>query len=126
MILGIGSDIVENNRIAQSYKRYGKRFLKRLCTQGELEYSLEHRDPIPYLAARFAAKEAAIKALNLTGHAGIHWRDIEVCGKSFGKKTLTFHNQAKIIATSMNTKHYHLSLSHSHKLSMAVVILEGN
>ena len=126
MILGLGSDIVENERIAKLYRHYGQRFLHRLFTLTEIDYALARKDPIPYLAARFAVKEAAIKALNLPGATGgISWQDIEICGKSFGKKTLALYNQAQKAANSLNATRYHISLSHSEHFSMAVVILEG-
>ena len=124
MILGLGSDIVENQRIACLHEKYGEKFLKRLFTTEEIEYALSHKDPIPYLAARFAVKEAAVKALNLAGMASFGWKDVEVRGKIFGKKKLTFHNQAKELVQGMAANRYHVSLSHSDTLSMAVVLLE--
>ena len=124
MILGLGSDVIENRKIARLYQKYGKKFLNRLFTTEEIEYALSHKKPVPYLAARFAVKEAAIKALNLTEVAGFSWKDVEVCGKIFGKKTLSFHNQAQELVNQMQANRYHISLSHSDTLSMAVVILE--
>ncbi len=125
MIIGLGTDIIENLRISQLYKKHGHRFLNRLFTTEEIEYALSHNDPVPYLAARFAVKEAAIKALNLSGNgSGLTWKDIEVCGKIFGKKSLRFHNQAHKLVEKMHANQYHISLSHSDSFSMAVVILE--
>ena len=137
MILGIGSDIIENTRIAQLYQRHGERFLERVYTKGEYEYALSHSDPIPYLAARFAAKEAAIKALSSQASEGTEqnrkssewknfgWKDIEVCGKTFGKKRLAFHKQAHELAEKLKVRHYHISLSHCDSFSIAMVILES-
>ena len=125
MILGIGSDIIENTRIAELYQRHRERFLKRVFTQEEHEYALSHSDPIPYLAVRFAAKEAAVKALNLQKGAGLAWKDIEICGKGFGKKRLAFHNQARNLAEKLKVRHHHISLSHCDSFSIAVVILES-
>ena len=125
MILGLGSDIVENERIASIYKNHKERFLNRLYTRNEIEYCLSHSDPIPYLSARFAVKEATIKALNLQGGQGFSWKNIEVYGKGFGKKKLLFHAKVAKIIESMNVSQQHLSLSHSDNFSMAVVILEG-
>lgn len=130
MILGIGSDIVENARIAQLYKAHGKRFLKRVFTEEECEYALSHRDPIPYLAARFAAKEAAVKALSLGEGAAFAqksfgWKDIEICGKTFAKKRLAFHNQARALAEELKVKRRHISLSHCDNFSIAMVVLES-
>ncbi|MCB1319628.1 MAG: holo-ACP synthase, partial [Leptospiraceae bacterium] len=86
MILGIGTDIIENHRIGEVYRRYGHRFLNRIFTEEEIQYAESHEDPVPYLAARFAVKEAAVKALNIQGGQGISWKDVEVVGKIFGKK----------------------------------------
>lgn len=125
MILGLGTDIVENARIAEMYRRYNKRFLQRIFTEEEISYSLSHADPVPYLAARFAVKEAAVKALNLPGGAGLSWKDVEVGGKIFGKKELRFHNQTLKLAEKAGVQRMHISLSHNRDTSMAVVILEG-
>ncbi len=124
MILGLGSDLIENERIARLYNRHGRRFLDRLFTAEEIEYSIGHEDPVPYLAARFAVKEAAIKALNLAGGAGLSWKDVETAGKIFGKKRLALHGRAAECAAAMGVNRTHLSLTHTHSHSMAVVILE--
>src|SRR5215217_18427 len=77
-IIGLGFDITDIPRIAQTYADYGERFLKRVYTEGEIAYCMRRRDPVPSLAGRFAAKEAAMKALG-TGHSrGVLWRDVEV------------------------------------------------
>ena len=125
MILGLGSDIIENERIREVYKKHGERFLKRLYTEGEIEYALKHDDPVPYLAARFAVKEASIKALNLKDFAELKMRDFEVSGRIFGKKELVLHGKARKIADEMGVTNCHLSISHTHLVSMAVVIFEG-
>lgn len=124
MILGLGTDIVENGRIARLYKRYGNRFLERLFTKEEVEYALSHCDPTPYLAARFAVKEAVVKALNLRGSTGLAWKDVEVAGKIFGKKRLVFHKQALKAINQIGARNWHISISHTHNHSIAVVILE--
>ncbi len=125
MILGLGTDIIENERIERIYRSFKNRFLNRIFTEQEIEYSISHSDPIPYLAGRFAVKEAAIKALNLQGSAGFAWKDIEVCGQIFGKKRLAFHNGAQRVADRLCVEKSHISLSHSNSLSIAVVILEN-
>lgn len=124
MILGLGSDIVENARIAELHRKHGDRFLRRVYTEEEIAYSLSHADPCPYLAARFAVKEAAIKALGLSGGAGIAWRDVETAGAVFGKKQLRFHGRAREMERKLGVTRRHLTLSHSDGMSMAVVILE--
>ncbi|MCR9144934.1 MAG: holo-ACP synthase [bacterium] len=124
MILGMGTDIVENDRIREVYEKHGRRFLNRIFTEEEIQYSLSHEDPVPYLSARFAVKEALVKALSLPGGAGLSWRDVEVSGKIFGKKELVLHNKARAIAAEKGANRYHISLSHSRNMSLAVVILE--
>lgn len=126
MILGIGTDIIENERIASVYERYGDRFLQRIFTAAESEYALQHANPVPYLAARFAVKEAAIKALNLREPSGLRMIDFEVAGKIFGKKELVFHRDARRMLAERGVNRVHLSLSHTNTVSMAVVILEGD
>ena len=83
MILGLGTDLVENHRIRQALDRFGDRFLNRVYSEEEIQYSLSHEDPVPYLSARFAVKEAAIKALNLTEQVGLSYQDVQVGGKVF-------------------------------------------
>ena len=124
MIMGMGTDIVENHRIREVYEKHGRRFLKRIFSDEEIEYSLSHEAPVPYLSARFAVKEAFVKALSLPGGAGLNWRDVEVSGKIFGKKQLVLHNKAKAIAEEKGANKFHISLSHSRTQSLAVVILE--
>ena len=74
MILGIGTDIIENERIAQVYHHYDKRFLNRIYTDNEIDYALSRANPIPYLAVRFSAKEAAFKALKV-GLGYVSWME---------------------------------------------------
>jgi len=128
MIIGLGTDIVENDRIADLYKNHTERFLNRIYTDDEIVYAEEHVDPVPYLAARFAAKEALIKCLNITGKSvhGISLKDIEVAGKSFGKKKIRLSGKTKEFADKMGAVHLHLSISHTDSFSMAVVILESD
>jgi len=124
MIVGLGTDLVENDRIAEMYAEYGQRFLSRIFTDEEIEYAVSHADPVPYLAARFAVKEALIKALNLRETVGLKMKDVEVAGKIFGKKSLRLHGKVRELAEAMGANNYHISLSHSRNSSMAVVILE--
>ncbi|MCB1172874.1 MAG: holo-ACP synthase [Leptospiraceae bacterium] len=125
MICGLGTDIVENQRIAAVYQKHGERFLRRIFTAEEIEYALSHINPVPYLAARFAVKEAAVKAMNVKTGMAIGWKDIEVSGKIFGKKDLIFHGAALKRVQELGVARQHLSLSHNDDFSMAVVILEA-
>lgn len=124
MIVGLGADIIENERIGRVYSRHGVRFLQKIFTEDEIHYSVSHEDPVPYLAARFAVKEAAVKALNLKGGAGVSWKDVEVAGKIFGKKQLALHGRARELADAIGVTRMHLTLSHTHTFSMAVVVFE--
>lgn len=124
MILGVGTDIIENERISSAYEKYGDRFLRRVYTAREIEYSFSHRDPVPHLAARFALKEAAIKAFNLRRSGALNLREIELTGPAGGKKELNFTGKMKTRADLMGVGRSLLSISHTGLVSMAVVILE--
>lgn len=125
MIVGLGTDIVETERIAEAYQKFGEKILQKVYSPEEVEYAFLHSDPIPYLGARFAVKEAAIKALNLKGVQGLSFRDIRVTGQQFGKKKVVFDGRIKEIATDMQITKIHMSLSHTSLVCMAVVILES-
>ena len=94
-IRGIGIDIVNVERIRQSLERFGHRMEARLFTDGELAYSRGHKDPLPHLAARFAAKEAASKALGIGMSGGVAFRAIEVLQPGGRVPTLVFHQAAR-------------------------------
>jgi holo-[acyl-carrier protein] synthase len=125
MILGLGNDIIENQRIRTMYQKFGDRFLERIFSQEEIHYCMSHRDPVPHLAVRFAVKEAAIKALNLRGVTGLLMRDAVIDGHYFGKKTLRLQGRLLDHAARLGVSHLHLSMSHSAIHSLATVILEG-
>ena len=126
MIVGIGTDIVTNQRIEALYEKYEQRFLNKIYTVKEINYALSRKNPIPYLAGRFAVKEAAIKAFHSKKLLGIQWKDISVEGINSGKKELIFYNEALQIIKEMSVSSYHFSLSHSDEFSIAVVFLEKN
>ena len=85
MILGVGIDIIEVARIRSSYERFGERFLIRILLPGEINYCLSHKEPGPFLAARFAAKEAISKAFGTGIGSQLRWQDMEVRGKESGE-----------------------------------------
>ena len=123
-IIGLGFDATDIPRIADVYARHGDRFLRRVFTDGEIAYCMRRRDPSPSLAARFAAKEAAMKALG-TGHSrGVLWKDIEVF-RHHGPPQLRLHGGAARIASEMNVQRSLLTLTHSQALAMAQVLLFG-
>src|SRR4249919_1231216 len=94
MIVGTGIDIAEVPRIAESIQRFGDRFLKRIYTEGEIRYCDSKANRVERYAARFAAKEASMKALGTGWSRGIRWRDIEVSRQPGGRPTIVFHGKA--------------------------------
>ena len=124
MITGIGIDVVQNERIRDSIQRFGERFLHRIYTEGEIEYCKKCAQPEIHYAARFAAKEAAFKALGTGWAAGVKWKDIEVVRLSSGKPELHLYGEALTHANSAGAKNFYVSLTHDQLVSCAVVILE--
>ena len=125
MIVGTGIDIAEVPRIAQSIERYGDRFLQRIYTEGERRYCDSKANRAERYAARFAAKEAAMKALGTGWSRGVRWRDIEVSRMPGGRPTIAFHGKAAEFAAKLGTKNVALSLSHTVDQAIAQVILEN-
>jgi holo-[acyl-carrier protein] synthase len=125
MIVGTGIDIAEVPRIAAAIKRYGQRFLNRVFTEGEMNYCESKANRIERYAARFAAKEAAMKALGTGWNHGVRWRDVEVCRPPGGPPTIVFHGEAAQVATRLKATHVALSLSHTTEQAIAQVILEN-
>src|SRR5262245_45531795 len=124
-ILGIGLDATDIPRLAEILERYGERFLQRVFTAGEIAYCTKRRNPAPHLAGRFAAKEAAMKALG-TGHSrGVIWRDIEVV-RGGGPPRLQLHGGAARRADSMGVKRSLVTITHSQTLAFAQVLLIGD
>src|SRR2546427_7911085 len=95
MILGIGIDIIEVGRIQASFERFGERFVNRILHPAEIEYCLTHKNPAPFLAARFAAKEAISKAFGTGIGAQLGWQDMEVKRKPSGKPYVVLHSNGK-------------------------------
>ena len=122
MITGLGIDIVEISRIKSSYDKFKTKFCSKILTKDEL--NLIPANPIPFLASRFAAKEAAVKALGTGFRNGITFQDISVTSDVLGKPCLHFHNAALQLCQQMNIVRIHLSISHSRDNAVAVVILE--
>jgi holo-[acyl-carrier protein] synthase len=124
-IIGIGLDATDIPRIAETLKRYGDRFLHRIFTEREIAYCTRRRDPVPHLAGRFAAKEAAMKALG-TGHSrGVLWKDIEVV-RAGGPPQLQLHGGAARRAERMQVRRSLLTITHSQSLALAEVMLFGD
>ena len=125
MIVGTGIDITEVPRIAETIERHGTRFLQRVFTEGEIEYCDSKANRMERYAARFAAKEAAMKALGTGWNRGVRWRDVEVCREPGGRPTIQFHGKAAEFVTRLGAKHVALSLSHTAQQAIAQVILEN-
>ena len=114
----VGIDIIEIERIGQVLVKHGDRFLNRIYTETERQ---RYGNRIPELAARFAAKEATMKALG-TGIRGVRWRDIETLSNRRGKPILVLHGTAKARADLLGFTHLSISLTHSRTEAMATVI----
>ena len=124
-VRGIGIDVCKVERIAESLERFGARMERRLFTPDELTYCRGFKDPLPHLAARFAAKEAASKALGTGIAGGVGWTQIEVVQPGGRVPTLRFSGVALDRFRSMGATSAHLSISHDGGLGVACVVLEG-
>jgi holo-[acyl-carrier protein] synthase len=123
-IIGLGLDATEIDRIAATIERYGDRFLRRIFTDGEIAYCARRRVPAIHFAGRFAAKEAAMKALG-TGHSqNVLWRDVEVI-RHGGPPQLQFHGGAARRFAAMDARTSLLSITHTDALAFAQVLLIG-
>jgi len=125
VILGSGVDLCEVPRIEASIARYGSRFLERIFTAREIAYADRKANRFERYAARFAAKEAGMKALGTGWSHGVRWRDIEVSRQPGGRPTITFHGKAAEFAVRLGVVHVALSLSHTAEQAIAQVILES-
>ena len=125
MILGTGIDIIEVSRIAASFEKFGERFVNRILTPDEIAYSLGHRQPAPFLAVRFAAKEAVSKAFGTGIGAELSWQDIEIRRKESGEPYVVLHGKGKELFAARGAVRLHISLSHTQQYAAATAILEA-
>ena len=125
MIVGLGLDISEIDRIEAAFTRHGAAFLERIYTPREVAYCERHKNKFERYAARFAAKEAAMKALGTGWRLGVRWRDIEVTNAPSGKPTLNLAGVARQFADRLGVKEISLSITHSGNLALAQVIFES-
>ena len=125
MIVGVGIDVIQNDRIRDSIARFGPRFLNRIYTQTEIDYCANCGDPAIHYAARFAAKEAGMKAIGTGWKRGVRWKDLEVANLPSGRPTLRLHGEAAKIAERLGVKSILLSITHTAQFGMAQVILEN-
>lgn len=125
MIVGTGIDIAEVPRIRKAIERFGRRFLDRIFTPGEIRYCESKANRVERYAARFAAKEAAMKALGTGWNRGVRWRDCEVARVPGQRPTMIFHGRAGEFAARLGAKNAALSISHTAEQAIAHVILES-
>jgi holo-[acyl-carrier protein] synthase len=125
MILGVGIDLVEVERIQQVIGRRGGRFISKVFTPDEISYCQEAARPAQHFAVRFAAKEAIAKALGLAGPGGIRWREIEVVRLASGEPQARLNGKAQTAANQIRLKKLHLSLSHTRSFAVACAVAEG-
>ena len=123
MIVGIGADIAEIARFRRAFERFGQVFLERILTPEEL--AVLPKNPLPYLAGRFAAKEAAVKALGTGFSQGIGPRQIRVAHTEEGAPRLIFQGRALEQARRLGVAHSWISISHERNYAVAIVVLEG-
>jgi holo-[acyl-carrier protein] synthase len=125
MIVGTGVDLCEVDRIEKSIERFGDKFIKRIYTPAEIAYVERKANKFERYAARFAAKEAGMKAIGTGWRLGVTWQDFEVANLPSGKPTLRFHGVAAKFAERLGVKNVALSITHTAQLGMAHVILEN-
>jgi holo-[acyl-carrier protein] synthase len=123
-IIGIGSDIVKISRIEKLAERYGSRFLERIFTKNEIGYASAKARPALHFAARFAAKEAFVKALGSGLRQGINWSDIEIINDDLGKPQFKLHNRACEASLKLKNPSAWLTLTHEQEFALAFVVLE--
>jgi len=126
MIVGMGIDLTEVGRVEAAIARHGRAFLERVFTPAEIRYCDSHRHPAERYAARFAAKEAAMKALGTGWRRGVRWVDIEVAHLPGGRPTLRLHGRTKQLADEQGVRHIALSITHTSGFAMVQVIFEAD
>lgn len=125
MILGTGIDLAEVPRVRAAIERYGGRFVERIYTPAEIAYVERKANRYERYAARFAAKEAGMKAIGTGWRHGVRWQDFEVLNLPSGRPTLKLHGVAARVAERLGVRAVSLSLTHTAQQGMAFVILEG-
>jgi holo-[acyl-carrier protein] synthase len=123
-VIGIGVDVIECERIQHSIERFGDRFLRRVFTDGEIEYSTSMKFPERHLAARFAGKEAAAKAFGTGIGKAMGWRNIDIRRRESGEPFLVFSGPADAFATARGVTSAFITLSHTENYAVACVVLE--
>jgi len=122
MVVGVGIDLVEVERVGRAAERFGERFLRRIFHPNELEHP--RGEWVQFLAARFAVKEALFKALGTGWSGGVRWIDVEVQNLRSGQPILLLHGTASQRADEMGARRTHVSITHTAGHAAAVVVLE--
>jgi holo-[acyl-carrier protein] synthase len=125
MILGIGIDIIEVARVESSYEKFGERFLNRILLPDEIAYCLSHKSPGPFIAARFAAKEAISKAFGTGIGSRLSWKDMEIARRESGEPYVILHGPGEELLKARGGRIVLISLSHTQQHANAVAILES-
>lgn len=125
MILGVGTDLIEVERIRTAFAKFGERFTGRILHPAETAYCLTHKDPAPFLAARFAAKEAISKAFGTGIGAALGWMDMEVGRRESGEPFVILHDKGQELLRARGGRTLLISLSHTEHYATAVAVLEG-
>ncbi len=125
MIVGLGADLTEVQRLRETIERRGERILRRLFTPAEIAYCEQHRNKYERYAGRFAVKEAAMKALGTGWRHGVRWVDIEIIREVTGKPALKLRGVAKEFADRLGVKHMAITITHTEELAVAQVIFEN-
>jgi holo-[acyl-carrier protein] synthase len=125
LIIGMGVDLAEVGRIQSAIERYGETFLRRIYTPAERDYCEQFKNKYERYAGRFAAKEAAMKALGTGWRRGVRWVDFEVVRETGGRPTIALDAAAKEIAAQLGVKRISLSITHTSNQALAQVIFEN-
>ncbi len=125
MILGIGTDLIEVARIASAFEKFGARFARRILLPDEMAFCQSHRNPAPFLAARFAAKQAISKAFGTGIGAELGWQDLEIRRRDSGEPWVRLHGKGKLLFEARGARRLLISLSHTEHYATAMAVLEG-
>jgi len=125
LIVGMGIDIAEVDRVKAAIERHGEKFLKRVYTEREREYCERFKNKYERYAGRFAAKEATMKALGTGWSRGVRWVDVEVVRQSGGRPTISLAGEAAKVASALGVERVALSITHTSAQAFAQVIFEG-
>jgi holo-[acyl-carrier protein] synthase len=125
MIVGIGVDIVEVERMRRAVERYGDHFVRRVFTEDEAGYCRRCAHPEQRFATRFAAKEAALKALGVGWTQGLQFTEVEITNNELGAPSISFSGRALELSRGLGVERIHVSLTHHRDFAIAQVLLEG-